>query len=87
LNFRITRHAEDEMARRGIPHHLIKSVLEEPQQIVPAFGGRKVYQSQIDFGRGKIYLVRVIVDDRMRPPTVITLYRTTRVAKYWRPET
>jgi len=28
-------------------------------------------------------LVRVIVDERSEPPRVITLYRTSRIAKYW----
>ena len=47
-------------------------------------GGRKVYQSRVDFGSGETYLVRAIVDDTLDPPVVITAYRTSKIDKYWR---
>jgi hypothetical protein len=31
-----------------------------------------------------MYLVRVVVDIDRRPAEVVTVYRTTRVNKYWR---
>lgn len=30
------------------------------------------------------YLVRVVVDVNCQPAEVVTVYRTSRVAKYWR---
>jgi hypothetical protein len=33
---------------------------------------------------GKVYLVRVIVDVDRQPAEVVTVYRTSRIAKYWR---
>ena len=84
MKFRFTPHAEEEIARRGIPRELVEAVLENPQQIVPGYGGRKCYQSQLDFGRDKMFLLRVIVDDRVNPPEVVTVYRTTKISKYWR---
>ena len=44
----------------------------------------KAYQSIMDFGTGKDYLVRVIVDDTVVPGKVITVYRTSKIDKYWR---
>jgi hypothetical protein len=79
----LSRHAEQELLRRGISRLLLRSVLEHPQQIVPGFGGRKVYQSQLDFGAGKFFLLRAIVDERMMPAVVVTVYRTSKIAKYW----
>jgi hypothetical protein len=58
--------------------------MSNPQQIIPAAGGLKVYQSQMDFGSGKIYLLRVIVDENVSPAMVITAYRTRKIEKYWR---
>jgi len=79
----LTEHAEGELERRGIPRALLDRVLREPQQRVPADAGRTAYQSQLDFGGGKIWLLRVIVDERVDPALVITAYRTSKIAKYW----
>ena len=84
MDFRLTAHAEGELARRGIPRPLLDQVLREPQQVVPGQGGRKAYQSQLDFGDGTIWLLRAIVDERVAPPMVITVYRTSKIDKYWR---
>ncbi len=64
------------------------------EQVVPAKRGKKAYQSQLSFSDGRMFLVRGIVDDRMsdsatadrEPATVITVYRSTKVRKYWRSE-
>lgn len=44
----------------------------------------KAYQSIMDIGLGKDYLVRVIVNDTIDPAKVITVYRTSKISKYWR---
>jgi hypothetical protein len=33
-----------------------------------------------------MYLVRVVVDVDREPPRVVTVYRTTKLEKYWRNE-
>jgi hypothetical protein len=85
MKFKITLHAEAEMNRRGIPRMLVEAVLDKPQQIVEEYGNKKAYQSKIDFGKGIIYLLRVIVDDTVTPKSVVTVYRTSKIEKYWRP--
>jgi hypothetical protein len=45
--------------------------------------GRDVLQSRIVVA-GKKYLLRVFVDIDRQPAEVVTVYRTSRVAKYWR---
>ena len=84
MRFRLTGHAEEELARRMIPRELLDSVLENPQQVVPNYGGRKAYQSKLDFGGGKIYLLRAIVDDLVNPATVVTVSRTSQIDRCWR---
>lgn len=84
MTYKISRHAQTEMERRGIYLSLVESVLENPQQILLERDGRKVYQSKVDFGNGKLFLLRVIVADDIDPNVVITVYRTTKVDKYWR---
>jgi hypothetical protein len=82
VNFILSRHARKEIERRGIPLALVEAVLEDPQEIVSERGGKRAYQSQLDFGSGKVFLLRVIVDDTADPPTVITVYRTSKIDKY-----
>lgn len=86
MQYSLSKHAREEIKRRQISEFLLGEVLKNPQQIVEGFGGKKVYQSKVDFGRGRIYLLRAIVDDTMDPVVVITAYRTSRIEKYWRSE-
>jgi hypothetical protein len=84
MKFRFSKHATKEMERRKIPSVLVESVLESPQQIITEEGGKKAYQSQIHFGDGRIFLLRVIINDNFEPPVVVTVYRTSKIDKYWR---
>ena len=49
--------------------------------------GRVVLQSRITLGApSREYLVRVFVDVDRRPADVITVYLTSKIAKYWKEE-
>jgi hypothetical protein len=85
MNFRFSKHAESELVLRQIPREFVEVVLRQPQQIVPERPPKKAYQSQVDFGGGRIFLLRVIVDDTIEPAMVVTLYRTKKINKYWKP--
>ena len=84
MNFRFSKHAESELVLRQIPREFVEEVLQQPQQIVPERPPKKSYQSKVDFG-GKTFLLRVIVDDTIEPAMVVTVYRTTKINKYWKP--
>ncbi len=79
-NFRITDHAVFEMTRRGIGSDSVAGVLENPEHIELVRPGRAVYQARLE----KKYLLRVFVDIDRRPPEVVTVYRTSKIEKYWR---
>ena len=85
MRFTLSRHAQVEIERRAIPVHLVQSTLQRPQQVVPERGGKNAYQSQLDFGGGRFFLLRAIVDDSVDPAIVVTVYRTSKIGKYWRP--
>jgi len=82
MTFTLSRHAQEEIQRRAIPLALLESVLQHPQQVVPAQGGKKAYQSQLDLGGGRIFLLRAIVADNVDPAIVVTVYRTSKISKY-----
>jgi hypothetical protein len=84
-NYVLTDHACLEMRRRGITEADVATVLTAPEQSEEIRPGRCVYQSRLTFGDSpKVYLLRVFVDVDREPPEVVTLYRTSKVRKYWR---
>ncbi len=60
-------------------------MLDSPEQVVPEYGGLTARQSRVEL-EGKQYLVRVVVADRPDATVVVTVYRTSRIGKYWRSE-
>lgn len=84
MKFEISRHAQEEMDRRGITRNLVETILQNPQQIVDEYGNNKAYQSIINLRTGKDYLFRVIVNDNVDPVKVVTVYKTSKIKKYWR---
>ncbi len=83
MNFVLTDHARSEAQRRQIPLEWIESTMMQPEQVSSGTNNRKVYQSRI-VADGKTYLVRLIVEDGHQPPVVVTVYRTSKLEKYWR---
>ena len=83
MNYKLSSHADEELILRKIPRHLVDTVMQKPQQIIPVRRNRKAYQSQLDFGDGRIFLLRAIVDDTLEPAVVVTIYRTKNIKKYW----
>jgi hypothetical protein len=83
-NYLITPHAAFEMQRRGLDEALVRSVLSAPEQRATVRAGREVLQSRKILGpRAKPYLIRVFVDVDRNPAEVVTVYKTSKVAKYW----
>ena len=73
------------MQRRQIGEEDVAKVLAAPGQREMIRGGREVLQSRFESGDPPTpYLLRVFVDTDREPPAVVTAYRTSKVAKYWR---
>ena len=85
LEFVFTDHAMIEMARREINQEDVKAVLAGPEQTEMVRDGRAVYQAKRDMDKQpKTYILRVFVDIDRKPPYVVTVYRTSKIEKYWR---
>lgn len=84
-DFILTPHALLGMQRRGLEATLLSQVLSAPEQREVVRPGRDLLQSRIDMD-GKRYLLRVFVDVDKNPAEVVTVYRTSRIEKYWRNE-
>jgi hypothetical protein len=79
---RISRHARFEMRRRGISESAVQGVIQAPGQVLPSVKGRRVFQSLL--GRARRMLLRVVVAEDKNAYHVVTAYKTSNVAKYWR---
>lgn len=84
--YRLTDHARFEMARRQIEEADVARVLAAPEQIEElSWPRRVVYQARLALGDPrKTYLLRVFIDVDCLLPAVVTVYRTSKVDKYWR---
>lgn len=84
MKYTFSSRALEELERRNIPMSLVEAVMENPQQVVVGQRQRMIYQSQVYFDTGKLYLLRLFIDSNLDPPVVVTIYKTSKIQKYWR---
>lgn len=83
-NYVITAHAALEMQRRGVSVDTVRAILASPEQRLKVRPGRDVFHSRLnEAGYAKTFLVRVFVDVDRAPAEVVTVYKTSKLAKYW----
>lgn len=83
MTFRFSRHVLEEMGKRKISQQLVEQILHAPEQKVPEVDDITCYQSKVEIG-GKTYLLRIMVNEVITPVVVVTMYRTSKISKYWR---
>ena len=83
IDYVLTDHAVRELRMRQLDTQDIDEVLRNPGQRLDLRPGRVVLQSKTQEG-GIEYVLRVFVDIDRSPAEVVTAYRTSKVAKYWR---
>ena len=83
MSYMFSKHMLEELLERNIPLEVVERVLQFPQQKVPEVENITCYQSRVDMD-GKEYLLRVMVNETSTPAKVVTVYRTSKITKYWR---
>ena len=83
MRINYSRHAEEQVKERELSKQLINNILLKPQQVFAAKKGRKIAQSIVELG-GIDFLVRVIYVEEVDCYEIITVYKTTKIMKYWR---
>lgn len=77
-----TGHASDRQRewqkKRGVTQSEVEALLQNPEQVVP--GDRKIRIAQ---GRRKNGLLRVAFIDTEGVRKIVTMYWTSKIAKYW----
>ena len=67
------------MELRTISKNIVEEILSHPQQIKQE-DDSKVYQSVVEKGR---FLIRIFVNEKKRPNVIITVYKTSKISKYY----
>ena len=73
----LTEHATKQMAKRGVLETDVRQVLAAPEEVLPVRAGRVVAQALVGS-----HLLRVFVEVDRMPVEVVTVYRTSQIAKY-----
>jgi Domain of unknown function (DUF4258) len=75
-------HAEKRIDYRELSREQIIQVAAEPEQIIEASDVPAIAQSRVT-EHGKMYLIRVAFRDEGETRLIITVYRTSKISKYW----
>jgi hypothetical protein len=81
----LSDHARDAMARRGLSEIDVLAVAHDPEQVIDIRPGRILAQAIRRLaGEDRVYLLRVVIDIWPDGPEVVTAYKTSQIARYWR---
>jgi hypothetical protein len=83
MNFNLSDHAKEQIEDRDIPTEMVLEVAKNPEQKYNNEIDETVCQSKVIFGE-KSYLLRVFVNFTKNPPIITSVYRTSKIKKYWR---
>jgi len=84
MRFELSEHAKRKLMERSIPEAAVGAVLSAPDAVIPQDEELTIYQSQLDLGSGTMWLVRVVVNDKLDPPVIVTAYATRDLGRYRR---
>ena len=85
--FVLTDHAQREISRRELNEKLVISCIENPEQVVEGEYKRVIHQIKYQDTDKNQYILRTIIDVKSNPKKVITVYKTSKIQKYWPEET
>ena len=84
MDFILSRHAREQMSRRGINHDTVMMVVSCPDQTIAdnETPTKIVYQSLIHEDN-RMFLLRVFVETDKHPNVILTVYKTSKISKYY----
>lgn len=81
MNFRFSKHSREQMEARKISEEIILNALNNPDQIIKEEYAI-VYQKIAHENAGK-FLIRIFVNENVVPGLIITVYKTSKISKYY----
>ncbi|MBA3648287.1 MAG: DUF4258 domain-containing protein [Chitinophagales bacterium] len=84
MEFIFSTHAREQMHERKIIQQIIIQIINQPDEIVTQ-SDLQVFQGLIK-ENGKSYLIRIFVNVALHPNLIITVYKTSKISKYYEGE-
>ncbi|MEI6899976.1 MAG: DUF4258 domain-containing protein [Bacteroidota bacterium] len=81
MNYIFSQHALEQMEARGISKEVVENILSKPDQI-NELEDLTVFQGIDKVGK-TAYLIRVFMNKRKSPNVIVTLYKTSKIHKYY----
>ena len=84
MNIIFSKHAQEQMHRRGIKYETVLFTISQPDQTIIDEDDMSIiiYQSIIKDDE-QMFLLRVLVNKDKQPNVIVTLYKTTKILKYY----
>ena len=77
-------HAEKQLVERRVSKEFVLEVLENPDQQVPGDFERTVYHKRyFDTIHNEELLLRIVVEEQEDYVLVMSVYKTSKMRKYW----
>ena len=86
MKYIFSQHAEEQLVRRGIDRDLVMAVIENYEEAVEDDEQDVVVYQSIIKEMGQLFLLRVFVNKNKQPMVIVTLYKTTKISKYYEGE-
>ena len=78
-------HSLEQLAKRGITEEVVRTALASGPRVDAVRPGRVVAQALIaPEANGRLYVIRIFMDVDRSPPVIVTVYRSSKLTKYWR---
>jgi uncharacterized DUF497 family protein len=84
MDFIFSKHAEEQMLKRGINREAVVTVISQPDEMVIDDEDSRIviFQSLVEENEQK-FLLRVFINRNKQPNVIVTLYKTTKITKYY----
>jgi hypothetical protein len=84
MDFIFSKHAQEQMRRRNINReHVLSTVLQPEQVIVDDENTEIIICQSLIKEDGQMFLLRVFINKDKSPNVIVTLYKTTKILKYY----
>ena len=81
MNYVYSNHAIEQMNARNITQATVDAIIESPLQIILE-DDKKIFHGIIEEDNTK-YLIRIFVNRLKQPNLIITVYKTSKIDKYY----
>ena len=84
MDFIFSKHAQEQMQRRNINREDVVLTVSQAEQIIEDDENTEIVicQSMIK-ENGQMFLLRVFVNRDKYPNVIVTIYKTTKISKYY----